>query len=281
VFAGNSLTSNITSSDGEIKLNGSVISGGDQAYNGPIFLGRSLTLNSLFGNLNFNGDINGVFSGPNGQIENAMTTYSAWNTTFNGAVSLGHLSSNITSSDGAINMNAGMIHTFYNQTYNGTLRLGRDSRLISREAVLSFNGTVDGGYNLEVLSGTPGTVSFNGRVGSITPLASLRAGGGWRTDLNGGSITTVNDLHLHGATWLGSDNTLTSTAGNVSFGSRVDGGYGLTANSHLNTSFEGHVGSDTPLESLTANITGPGGIFLNGNSVTTTGTQTYNGPVNP
>jgi hypothetical protein len=84
-----------------------------------------------------------------------------------------------------------------------------------------------------------------------------------------------------GGTTPGPDWWDATIAGNVNFLGEVNGGKNLTTNSYLNTNFYEPVGSNPPLASLTSNITGPGGIYLHGNTVTTTGAQTYNGPMTP
>ena len=290
VFLGDALTSNITSPSGSIIFNGtssgdSVISGGDQTYNGPIVLKTPMTINSLFGNLTFNG---GILSGLSDTMicdsDCSLTTNSAWNTTFNapgygsGFIYVGALTStareffldvgNIGNSGGPVTFNGPVMLT-------GDFATGGDTRGVI------FNGTVDGGYNFVV--GEKVGVTFNAAVGSITPLASLYASnedGG--VNIYGGSIRTVGDQSYgnpEDGFFLNSDTTLTSTAGNVNFVNSVYGAKNLTTSSYLNTNFYGPVGSPTPLQSLTANITGPGGIYLHGNTVTTTGSQTYNGPV--
>jgi hypothetical protein len=139
-----------------------------------------------------------------------------------------------------------------------------------------------GGYALDL--GGKGGAIFNQAVGSIVPLASLSVGGSDSAAfLNGGLIKTTGDQSYNDIT-LGSDTTLTSQQGNLNFNGllpegAINGTRNLTTNSYLNTEINGEVGNNDPLASLTANITGPGGIYLHGNTVTTTGAQTYNGPL--
>jgi filamentous hemagglutinin family protein len=280
VFLGDGLTSNITSPSGLIILNGgSIVSGGDQVYNGPISIpGSDVTLNSLFGNLTINGSIEGQ-STINSGI-GALTTISAWNTTFNGTADLEWL----TSTARAIDINSGLIFTWGGQTYNGPIQLLGNTFLNDEGSAIVFNGTIDGNYNLSLQ--TSGALFFNAPVGSIAPLLSLNVRSWQNLYLNAGAVTTSGDqtydyypgVPTNGVVF-GSNTTLTSTAGNLNFIRPLDGDYNLTTNSYLNTNFYAPVGSNTPLETLTANITGPGGIYLHGNTVTTTGAQTYNGPL--
>src|SRR5207237_1182032 len=74
------------------------------------------------------------------------------------------------------------------------------------------------------------------------------------------------------------DAALTSTgAGNIGFGSTVDGAFALTVNTAGVTTFGGAVGGATALASLTTDA--PGATALNGGSVTTTGDQSYSDAV--
>ena len=281
VSLGNSLTSNITSSGGKIILTDLVVSGGDQIYNGPIdLLSSGGNFNSLFGNLTFNGLIDGFTDGSDGSNPRNLTTNSGWNTTFNSPVDV----AGITVTGHQINLNGGSFGGVdRGTTINGAVVLGHDTNFITDGPGVVFNGTVDGGYELTL--GGQGNFTFNGAVGSITPLAGLNSSssGDVALYLNGGLIRTVGDQvydqNQDDSLFLGSDNTLTSLAGNINFNGTVDGHYNLTTNSYLNTNVYAPIGSETPLASLTADITGPGSINLHGNTVTTTGAQTYNGPL--
>lgn len=282
VFIGNSLIA--TAQSGVINMaGGSVVSGGDQTYNGNIvFNVASADFNSLYGNLTFNGSLNGAGAlGPSAScgLACSLTTSSAWNTTFNGTVYGG--APTFTAHE--IFINGGSVGAQGTLTFNGPVILGNNTGIGIEDGGGVFNSTVDGGYELTL--GGQGGFTFNGTVGSIAPLAGLNSSvsGDVAIFLNGGSITTVGDQiydqNQDNSLFFGSDNTLTSLAGNINFNGMVDGHYNLTTNSYLNTNFYAPVGSFTPLETLTANITGPGGIFLHGNTVTTTGAQTYNGPL--
>jgi hypothetical protein len=152
-----------------------------------------------------------------------------------------------------------------------------DTSLTNYNNSMTFNGTVDGAHALGLSSGY---VTFNAPVGSLIPLAGLA--GDFKihsVTLNGISVTTVGDQSYP---WLvlSGDNTLTSTTGNLNFWT-INGASNLTTNSYLDTTITGPVGGVAPLSSLTANITGTGGIFLNGNPFAITGAQTYNGPLTP
>ncbi|NNN07231.1 MAG: filamentous hemagglutinin N-terminal domain-containing protein [Elusimicrobia bacterium] len=293
VFLGDSLTSNINGAAGLINFGAdSVVSGGDQTYNGSLFLTTPMTFTSLYGNLTFNGTFNSREGTMNCGFNCSVTANSAWNTAFNLPVGGYSDVGSLTSTAREIFLSGGGIGLTGTATFNGPVMLRSDFGIGGDPGSIIFNGTLDGGYTFN--AGTRPGVTFNGAVGSIIPLASLNASGTDETVLlNGGSITTVGD-QTYGdyAVLLGSDNTLTSTKGNITFTTfngglnypNVNGGYNLTTNSYLNTTFSGQFGgnsyySNAPLKSLTANITGPGKIDLNASAVTTVNDQTYNGPI--
>ena len=285
VSVGSNLTSNITSPAGSIDLwSPSIVSGGDQTYTGPIFVGQSPAIDSLFGNLTFNGKINGIHSTPNQGFEANMRTSSAWNTNFNGPVTMGTLTSNITG-PGAVNFYTDAVTTFYNQTYNGPVNAQVDTVLRASDGNLIFNGPVNAAFSLTTHS--TGDTYFNGPVfvgNSLTSNASFGA-----INLQGGSIISGGDqTYSNRPLKLGADTSLTSLYGNLNFNGTVDGAHALTTHSAWNTNFNQAVGGATPLASLTSNIItpgqadiigGPGHININGGSLITSGDQTYNGPV--
>ncbi|HKF73063.1 MAG TPA: hypothetical protein VKB68_15025, partial [Stellaceae bacterium] len=134
-------------------------------------------------------------------------------------------------------------------------------------STISFGSTVDGAFGLTAAATV---TTFEGTVGSGTALTSLTVT--HTADLNGGSVTTTGAQTYDGPVVLSTNDLLTGSA--ITFGSTVDGAFGLTAAAAV-TTFEGSVGSGTALTSLTVTHTAD----LNGGSVTTTGAQSYDGPV--
>ena len=285
VHAASSLTSTVLGS-GNINLGGgSIVSGGDQTYNGPLFLTTPMTLSSLQGNLTINGSVNSGGGTPVCGDTCSLTTTSAGNTNFNATfMNLSSLTS--TAHEIFLKITNGIGLTG-GATFNGPVMLRSDLSIGGDPGGVVFNGTVDGGYRLSVA--TLPSVTFKAAVGSIIPLASLDVSNGDETVyLNGGSITTVGDqTYSDYALLLGSDNTLTSTKGSITIGnaySTLNGGYNLVTNSYLNTTFSGQIGgngfySNAPLKSLTANVTGPGQINLNTSLIATVNDQTYKAPI--
>ncbi len=98
----------------------------------------------------------------------------------------------------------------------------------------------------------------------------------------GGNVTTTGNSYVafNSATEL-TDNVTVSTGvggeggiGDITFASTLDGAYNLTLNSAGTEFFNGEVGRNVALASITTDA--PGSVALNGGFVNTTGAQTYN-----
>src|SRR5262249_48783275 len=98
------------------------------------------------------------------------------------------------------------------------------------------------------------------------------------TNLNGGSVNTIQNQTYGDNVTLGANTTLTSTGnGAISFGQTVDGNFTLAVNTGGNTTFGGAVGNSTPLVSVPTDA--GGNTVISGGSIQTTGDQTFNDPV--
>ncbi|MGK7947800.1 MAG: CHAT domain-containing protein [Xenococcaceae cyanobacterium] len=153
-----------------------------------------------------------------------------------------------------------------NVTLNGAVTLAQDTTIANGTGDVNFTNTVNDDRALTINS--TGNTTFNGAVGGDTPLSSLSTDAGGTTQLNANVTTTGNQTYNDGVT-LGNDITLQGT--NITTNT-VDGDRALTINSTGNTTFNGAVGGDTPLSSLTTDANGT--TQLNAN-ITTTGNQTY------
>ena len=147
---------------------------------------------------------------------------------------------------------------------------------------------VDGAHALTV----SGNGSFGGVVGGQTALTSLGVTG--TSALNGGSIATTGGQNYTGAATLGAD-TIAAGSGAITFGGTVNGAFALTASTSGITTFDSVVGGLAPLTSLA--ITNGSAVFdanvgagnlttqavdfnkASGQTITTAGSQTYNGAV--
>ena len=91
---------------------------------------------------------------------------------------------------GATTLNSATIETSGHQIYNGAVALTGDSTLSALGTSIDFGATLDGAYGLTVDAGG-GSVNFVGRVGGVTPLASL--------DVTGGAISLPSTVATTGA----------------------------------------------------------------------------------
>ena len=146
--------------------------------------------------------------------------------TFNGNIgqSLPPLTLNVT---GEATINCAAIKTSGTQTYNNAITLGTtpapDTHTLTASGV-SFVSTIDGAANLAIVT-TAGT-SFGADVGASTPPATLTVTG--PATIACDEITTSGEQHYKNAVVLTASPTLTSTGGNLSFDSTIDGAYTIT-----------------------------------------------------
>jgi hypothetical protein len=136
--------------------------------------------------------------------------------------------------------------------------------------------------NVSIASSTMGgdfTVTANGGAGLIS-LGSITNTGFQQYNGNaflGGTYTTNGGaFDVTGSTILGSDTTINTSAGNVTFGGAIDslavGSSSLTVNDGGTNNFMGAIGSATALANITTDA--PGSSVLGGN-VTVTGTINF------
>jgi hypothetical protein len=121
-------------------------------------------------------------------------------------------------------------------------------------------------------NGTGDTTTFTGGVTATAPS---------QVNLAGTIQTTNNTMSLGdaGTPIVLTANTILSgnTAGAITLGGTVNGGYSLTVNTTGNTTFTLAVGNTTALTTLTTNASGT--TYINGGAITTSSTQTYNDAV--
>ena len=172
---------------------------------------------------------------------NLTDTTDAANITFNGNVSATTLN---TAAEG------------YNVIFNGT------TSTITNLVTFSNSGSVTFG------NGTGDTTTFTGGVTATAPS---------QVNLAGTIQTTNNTMSLGdaGTPIVLTANTILSgnTAGAITLGGTVNGGYSLTVNTTGNTTFTRAVGNTTALTTLTTNASGT--TYINGGAITTSSTQTY------
>ncbi len=117
------------------------------------------------------------------------------------------------------------IDTTGNQSYGDPVTLGTNMTFVSSGGSIDFHNTVDGPFGLTVNSG--GSTTFAQTVGGITPLTNVTTSGdGVTIDAN---MTTSGNQTYQDAVMLGaSPQTLTSSAGTMTFDSTVTGPSALT-----------------------------------------------------
>jgi hypothetical protein len=294
-----------------ITLSGDQISrGGDAAGTGNAGIGRAISFGRptlLATNVNVN-TRRGAGAGAatagaatfQGTVDSAtaaprsLTVTTAGNTTFIGAVGgTNALATLSTDGGGTTAIDGGGVRTTGVQTYDDAVLLGANAALTSTGAGalgdITFARTVTSpGTPRSLLVTTAGTTTFSGTVGAGVgnALLSVTTDQPGTTAINGGAITTATTQAYNDAVTLGADATLTSTgagaAGNITFAGTLTSptiARSVAVNTAGTTTFLQAVGAgaNNALASLTTNA--GGSTDINGGSVTTTGTQTYNDAV--
>ncbi|MDR3476666.1 MAG: filamentous hemagglutinin N-terminal domain-containing protein [Gammaproteobacteria bacterium] len=126
-------------------------------------------------------------------------------------------------------------------------------------------------YGNILISGL-GTITFNRDIGTDSNINSLTVNA--NLNFNGTTIQTVNNQAYNAAVVLGSNTYFNSNNGAIAVNGSLDGNVDVSFNASLGVTL-GTVGSNAALASLTLN-SNPNEIdYLNGYSVTTTGSQLY------
>ncbi|SPT38985.1 Uncharacterised protein [Achromobacter denitrificans] len=241
---------------------------------GDTVLGSGVNVVTGNGAVAFTGDVSGA---------NALTVTTTGTTTYGGAVStasLSQLGTGITALDG------GSVTTTGAQYYAGRVVLGDDTALTGSTITLADGA--DGAHALDI----DGAASLAGAIGANTKLASLTITG--PATLTTSSIATTGNQHYQDAVTLGSDQSLSTTTGNVTFDGALIGTRNVvidsTAGGDISLNAVGSAGQR--LGNLTANTAGattfngavyaasaqtdaPGTVAINGGLVDTTGAQTF------
>ncbi|MCA9022853.1 MAG: LamG domain-containing protein, partial [Planctomycetaceae bacterium] len=171
----------------------------------------------------------------------------------------------------------GTITTTGSQLYNDAVHFLTDTTLTSSGgSSIEFVSTVDGGVNLMI--NTTGDTIFGGAVGNSQALTTLTTNLGGTTYLNGEIVKTTGTQIYNDDVILGANTVLTSTAAaDIIFNQTLNGTFTLEINTESDTTFNGAVGNIDPLASLTTDANGITNI--NGGSIDTTGSQTFNDEV--
>jgi filamentous hemagglutinin family protein len=306
-----SLASLTTDAAGTTALNGGVLTATVADFKDDVILGANTTFNSPFlgTTVTFEKTVNADLAANN----RALTIGSRGMTTFDGAVGNNQALASvmIIGLNETPVINGGSVTTIGAQSYSDNLTLGANTTL--NGASLGLLGVTGGGHNLTLNnSGTatlgvllafsipPGSdLIVSGPVIGVNTLTASGSGNlvvnntisaGTFNDVetttlnispsfNGGLVTTTGAQNYNGNVTLGAATTLTSSGGaDITFAKTVDGAQTLAVNTSGNEIFNGTVGGNTALTSLTTDGSGTvgGSALLNGGSVTTIGSQTYN-----
>ena len=111
------------------------------------------------------------------------------------------------------------------------------------------------------------SLTFAGGLTSTAPTLTKLAG----------TIATTNASASFGTASLTADTVVSAGSGDVAFSGTLDGGFALTVNATGTTTFGNTVGATNALASLTTDTGGT--TAIDGGSVKTSGTQTYNDAV--
>jgi hypothetical protein len=202
--------------------------------------------------------------------------------------------------------NLGALMSVGNSSLTSPVSIGAATTMNISTGTLTVNGNIDAALNSAASGLTTqgaGSIIVNGAIGAANPLSSLTtsSNAAATTTINGTGVSTLGNQVYNNPLILsapasqstsnsGSSNsgTLTtpaptvytynmvSSGGAVTANSTIDGGVDLNIFSTGLTTFNGAVGSNTALNSLTTNATSVG---INGGIVKTVGSQTYNNPV--
>lgn len=288
----------LTFSGGTTSLIGNVTTTGDQTYSSAVIVaGPTVTLTSTgSGAISFASTVDADVVG------RGLTVNTSGVTTFSDAVGGGVALDSLTTDAGGSLVLASTVHVDSSATFNdGTISLG--GNVTATNATFGGATTLTGNATIDVVNVTfsstvdadleannrvlivalqpGGQASFQGAVGGTGRLASLTVtDGGAALTILGANVSTVGMQQYDTAVQVAADITLAADA-DVKFGSSVDAD--AAANNRALTisttngstiTFTGAVGSSQSLGSLSVSDAGTGTISI-GNSITTSGAQTY------
>jgi filamentous hemagglutinin family protein len=143
---------------------------------------------------------------------------------------------------------------------------------INASGGVDFESTIDSDSDATERSltiNTPGTTTFGGDVGDTHPLSSLTSSSNGTTVIDAASISVAGSQTYNNPVTLSADTTL--SAGSVSFAGTVGGAHALTVAGDASFTGAVNIGS--------LHVTG-GLSFTGADSITTTGSQQYDGQAN-
>lgn len=238
---------------------GSIVTDGEQSYQGNVTVGGNVSVTSRQGDIGFDRAVDGghgltvvanqgevTFSGPVGQGSRLgdLKVSAAGDIVLDSPVRAASVQ---TGGNGDVLINGGSVDTTGSQQYSQHVILsGVDTTLTGANVQLKagVDGTQPGQQGLVIV----GNADIQGDVGATTPLRSVAVTG--TTTLGGGKTHTTGDQVYNGAVTLKGDRDLTSDTGSVILGSKLDGGNGNNLNVNAGKNIQ-VAGDATGLGSLT------------------------------
>ena len=259
-----------TDAPGTTALNNSVTAT-TLRFRDAVVLGGSPTLTGT--DVTFDRTVNADLASNSRSLTVTASNATTFNAPVGGTQRLGSLTTDIA---GITVLNGGSIMAA-SQTYNDPVTLGLNTTLTSTAlGPITFGSTVNGAGNLTVNTG--GAVTFGGVVGGATALTALTTDAPGTLLINTTDVTTTGGQTYNDGITLGGAGAAISfrSTGNgaITFGSTLSGSKALSVHTAGVTRFGGSV---TSLTSLTTDALSS--TIISAASVSTTGSQTYNGPL--
>ena len=180
---------------GPTTLDGSVTTTGTQTYNSAVTLGGTDTLTTTAnGSVDFATTVDGDYA-------LTVSVAGTGTVTFNEAVGANQALASLAVT-GPTQIGSAEISTVGPQTYNSAVSLTNITNLFTVDSAVDFASTVDSpDFGSLTVNAGSGTVTFDGAVGGIGPLATLEVNGPTTLDAN---VTTSLTQTYTSAVTLGS-----------------------------------------------------------------------------
>lgn len=238
---------------------GSIVTDGEQSYQGNVTVGGNVSVTSRQGDIGFDRAVDGghgltvaanqgevTFAGPVGQGSRLgdLKVSAAGDIVLDGPVRAASVQ---TGGNGDVLINGGSVDTTGSQQYGQHVILsGVDTTLSGADVQLKagVDGTQPGQQGLVIV----GNADIQGDVGATTPLRDLAISGA--TTMGPGKTHTTGDQVYNGAVTLAGNRDLASDTGSVILGGKLDGGNGNNLNVNAGKNIQ-VAGDATGLGSLT------------------------------
>ncbi len=275
--AAKSLIVDQTDPSGTISLGGATVTtSAGQTYDGAVTLSANTVLSdTASGAITF---------GPTASVSGAAETLeveTAGTTSFGAAVAAKSLIVDQTDPSGTISLGAGTVTTSAGQAYDGAVTLSANTVLSdTASGAITFGPTATISGATETLDvETAGATSFGAAVAAKSLIVDQTDPSG-TISLGGGTVTTSAGQTYDGPVTLSVNTVLSDTAsGAITFGPTATVS-GVAETLEVETAGTTSFGAALAAKSLVVDQTDPSGtISLGGGTVTTSASQTYDGPV--